>query len=125
MSVVLGFMVATGAGLAWGGSLYRWTDADGTVHFGDHPGSRNAETITLPKFSPAAGATSSQDAGKAQDKAAWCADVSRKIAVLENNDKVYTVDDSGNKTYLSDAQRQAKRDELIQQHAAFCKASSE
>ncbi|MEJ2435156.1 MAG: DUF4124 domain-containing protein [Pseudolabrys sp.] len=44
---LLGCLLALWCGAAVAGKIYRWTDAQGQVHFSDQPGARDAQPVHL------------------------------------------------------------------------------
>jgi len=128
---------------AWAGDIYRWTDADGQVHYGDRPTSRSAEPVQLrpePPPDPQAAARRGQRdkflramqedkaaRAKRQHKAdrkaahlaAQCRKARRHLQEYRRATYLYREDGSGGRKVLSDSQRAAAVKKLqaqIEQH---------
>jgi hypothetical protein len=122
--------------IAWSGIssavIYKWVDAQGAVHYGDHPPDGvNAEVVeglgvhaqASPPPAPSSAAppkpaaTASQDSRAKQavdaDAAAarekQCADAQQRYQKLLDGRKLYTTGDDGQRQYLSSEQIDAAR----------------
>jgi len=133
--------------------IYKWIDAEGSVHFGDKPSSREAEIIHL-KPAPAAPATggpeheaarrertqrllneyaaerSEREEAKAEKAAALaeqrarCAAARREKADLEQSAYLYTRDEAGNKQILPDTEFRKEHARLDAQVAELCRGAA-
>lgn len=113
------------------GEVYRWVDADGDVHYGDHPPADSANTSSI-ELSPAPGMDDDHaaralkqqrlldalDAERAEDdrarteaaaerqqSAQLCERAGGDLARLERANIVYTDDGQGGRNYLSEVER--------------------
>ena len=132
------------AGIARADVVYQWTDAHGQVHYTDQwvPGAKLIRTETA---HPAAGNAmqgiqneanaASSDIKQQQDADAVQADVAKVRAAQCAKDKaayqqmissrrIYTVDKSGERHYLSDADADAARLKIRQAMEADCGSAS-
>lgn len=119
--------------------IYRWTDAEGRVHFGDKPSGPHAETLRL-KHHPAAPAAqgpeqeavrrartrrlldeyaaerTERDAARAADAEARekqrrrCTRARQELAELEQSAYVYTRDETGRKQIQPDTELRRQRE---------------
>ncbi|HEC19991.1 MAG TPA: DUF4124 domain-containing protein [Gammaproteobacteria bacterium] len=117
--------------LGFAGKIYKWTDADGVVHYGERPPSRNATQIKVPhnstgRSSPPAKPVNQQDATnklldafakerkdkkEAEKKAAEekqrrdknCSNARRRVAGLKIGGRIYEINDQGERQYLGEA----------------------
>lgn len=131
--------VALACALSWAhassfaAEVYKWTDADGDVHFGDHPPSAGAEQITvrsgngmadpgrqertrrlLEEFESERAEQAEQDAALAQaeaQRAAACADARNRNFEYQNSGYLYEWTADGQKRVLSDAEHRRARAE--------------
>jgi Domain of unknown function (DUF4124) len=129
------------AGLAHADVVYQWTDAHGEVHYTDQwvPGAKLIRTETA-HGSAAAGAMQGvqnesnaasgevaqrQDAQAVQEdvakaRAAQCTQDKAEYQKLISSRRIYTVDKSGERHYLSDADADAARLKARQAMEADC-----
>ncbi len=112
--------------------VYMWTDADGTVHYGDKPGSRDAKKLDIDSRSTdrsavaeryqqrqtarveantasterrASAAQQAADAAREKaDKTAKCEEARTRLANYINSRRLYRLDESGERQYLDDAE---------------------
>lgn len=120
------------AGAAAAADVYKWVDDQGKVHYGDRPPARGepADTLALPPapsrdadlaerafmrqrlldaFEAERREQQQTDAEARSAKRALesrCAELERKLARFERANVVYTVDDNGERAYMSDDDRQ-------------------
>ena len=133
IAVVLGVLLALPV---WSAGVYRWTDENGRVHYGDRPpGQGSGQTVKVPKSSGSgsSAAPSSEDRQKAMQQYLEEADYERqkkraaqqkrdqardkldskcKVVKKELEDtlqhpRLYDYDQNGERYFLSGAQRDA------------------
>ncbi len=133
--ILVAALCAAGAPAA---EIYKWTDAEGNVHFGDKPQSgARAETVTVPKHTPdpqylqrmqrmreemerrelAREETQQNQAEQdriAQDNAARCQQARASLSMLKEQIPVFRYDESGDRQYLGDEERAARIERLQQ-----------
>ena len=126
--------------------VYKWTDAQGRVHFGDKPPAGASETITMPsRETPATPALSEDriekqrrlldayaeerrlkaeaDEQARQDKAERkrnCADLRDDLRKQENAGSIYQLDKNGERVFLSKEEREASTEALRKEVAYWC-----
>lgn len=128
--------------------VYRWTDANGQVHFSQRPPAADAEKIELPD-SGSTGAPVDQTAAERRDRqrrvlesyeyereqkkraaakaeqedrdrAAKCADLERSWRSLSHGGPIYYRGENGERDYLSEQQRTAEKEELRAYYQRYC-----
>ena len=141
-------LLALGAGAQ---AMYKWVDEKGVTHFSEHPppdGKKAAKIepkVTPPSSSPsAAGAKSGPEQWKAQEAdfrkrqvergqreqaetreraelEQKCAEARKRLAFFEEHGTIYSRKDDGSKTYMSEAQREARINELRSDIRTHCR----
>lgn len=129
--------------LSFAGKIYKWTDSEGNVHYGERPPSKQAQQVKVRKgpSNPApATKTSSQydstkklldsiekdrkDKKEAADKAAAeqerraknCANAKKRVAGLKLGGRQFVMTEDGERNYLNEAdiqQRLSKAQEAV------------
>ncbi len=143
--ITLSLLSATGGALA--GKIYKWTDSEGNVHYGERPPTSQAREINLPKAPPSSRATpagnSLQETNKlldtlqkerqqkAEKKAAAekerkareanCSRAKRRLAAYTIGGRIYEIDDQGERSYLGDAEIEKRRLAAQQEVDKRCK----
>ena len=131
--------------------IYRWTDADGQVHYGSRPGGDNAEEISVRK-APASpqstvdGASLSdrrlrqqrllesyereralkreqaeRQAGKKKKVEKACADLQRTWRWLNHGGPIYLQGEDGGRKYLDEETRQQRKRQVREQLDRYCR----
>ena len=126
--------------------VYKWTDAQGRVHYGDKPQSDKAETINLPSKEPPAVPHVSEDRLEKQrrlldayaeerrlkreadekarkdkeERKRKCADLKDDLRNQENAGSIYRLDKDGKRVFLSHEEREASTAELRKQVQEWC-----
>ncbi len=138
---------------SFAGEIYKWTDADGRVHFGDKPGGAQAQAVQI-KSSPAAPDTtgpaleagrrartarllneyaverSEREEAKAKAQAALnerrqaCAAARRELAELEQTPYLYTRDELGAKVILPASDLRKERALVTARVQELCKGDA-
>jgi hypothetical protein len=133
MIVLLGLLAC---GPVQAAALFKWTDKDGVVHFSDQPhAERQAERITMPRSgTPAASPPAAPDVagdaaetGEQEDaqarhqreiRAANCEIARRTLEHNSSIDRMFRLDEYGERVFLSDEEREAllkrSRDDVAQ-----------
>src|SRR6056297_796015 len=111
--------------------VYMWRDADGTVHYGDKPGSEDAKRLdietrptnrtevakryeqrqtariesneTMAEQRSQAEQQAAETAAEREQKAARCEEARERLASYVNSRRLYRLDESGERQYLDDA----------------------
>lgn len=135
--------------LSFAGKIYKWTDSEGNIHYGERPPSKQAKQIKVPKGpasspAPATKASSQYDATKklldsidkerkdkkeADAKAAAekelraknCSNAKRRIAGLKIGGRQYEVSEDGERNYLNEADIQQRLAEAQKAADKWCK----
>lgn len=127
---------------SYANEIYKWTDEDGNVHYGDRPtgaAAESAETIALasrPTSSTAvreridsrlerqeqrAEARSAREEAEqkaaeerkaAEEKAKLCSEYRTRLEKFVTSRRLYKMDDSGERVYLDEAEMQKARSDL-------------
>lgn len=135
--------------LSFAGKIYKWTDSEGNVQYGEHPPNRNAKQLKVPRGpahtpAPAAKPGSTQDSTKklldafdkerktkeeAAAKAAAekelreknCSSAKRRIAGLKVGGRQYEMTEDGKRHYLNEADIQNRLAEAQKFADKWCK----
>ena len=131
------------------GKIYKWTDSDGKVHYGERPPSGKAKQMRIPNSKPY-GATSAPKSGnkteaankflesidterkennEAAEKSAKekeiadknCSNARRRVASLKQGGRRFTVDEQGERAYLDEAAIQNRLKEAQTKVEKWCK----
>lgn len=128
--------------------IYKWTDEDGNVHFGDRPtGELPTERLTIAsnptnraavREQNSAQAEARADARKAKEEAAAaaptreelqaeedehnqrCAALRQRMQKLVQSRRIYREDESGERVYLDESEMAATRADVEQQISEHC-----
>jgi hypothetical protein len=140
-------LAVTAAGAAFAGDIYKWTDEEGNVHFGDHPG--GAEPVRLDiksrptdpaRIQAMAETGAAARAKTAEEKAAAKADAPTDEEIQAQADehtqecskyesqlqeymaarRIYRDDESGERVFLDEEEMQATRERAEKQVREFC-----
>jgi len=137
------FGICTGPSLA---GVYKWTDEEGNVHFGDRPRGENAEQVKVPKSAPASQAPDAAERRQTQQrmldiyredrekKKQAKAEKKRKRKEMEarcvvardrlksfQNSVLYELQEDGERSYYSEEKKQATIKQLQAQIKKHCK----
>lgn len=130
--------------------VYKWTDANGVVHYSDTPNNQSAEIVELPQIAPvttntgpaqqpptetSTPATSLNTTSTAQEQKqaiaqqkqqqAYCEQAKANLSLLqETGRRVYTVTPKGEYVYFNDEQRAAEIKKTQDQIKMFCQPPS-
>ncbi len=147
-AIAVALMLAvTAAGTALAGEIYKWTDEEGNVYFGDHPGGEEPERLEIESrpTDPAriramararaelmAMATDEKAAAKAKapsleeiqakadERAQKCSTYTEKLQMYMTSRRVYREDESGERVYLNEEEMLANRERFETQVQEFC-----
>ncbi len=122
--------------------IYRWTDANGQVHFGQRPAASGAEKVEVrpqvverdqqtrereertSRFFDARreeqAQASAQAAERQAKRAAECQDLRRRLANIPEGYSYYRTDETGERNYYSDQQVDTARQQLQRQVTERC-----
>jgi len=135
------------ANSAFAGDIYKWTDAEGNIHYGDRPVGEQPERVAIvsqptdpARIQAAAQArvesrTAKADAAaeaaaagpspedlqaEADERAARCTTVKAQMQQLVTSRRVYREDANGERVYLDESETLAARERVENQIAEFC-----
>jgi uncharacterized iron-regulated membrane protein len=133
-------------GLAWSGlagaEIYRWTDAQGRVHFGEKPGTSSAEQVEVkPQVVERDNATREREQrtqeyfdARREEKAATdartaearaerskeCQQLRSNLEQIQRGGRFFTTDVNGERNYVSEEEVEAARSRLSSRIAERC-----
>jgi len=144
--ITLSLVCITGGALA--GKIYKWTDSEGNVHYGERPPSSQAREVEIRKAPPssrgaAPAGNSLQETNKLletmrkerEEKAAKkaaaekerkrreanCSRAKRRLAGYQIGGRIYEVDEQGERSYLSDREIQKRLQAAQKEVDKWCK----
>ena len=147
LAVVATLVATIAAGPLSASEIYKWTDAEGTVHFGDKPVgdapvrvaivSRPTDRALVQEQSfarrearqaaaqekaeaAAAGPTQEELQAAAEEKTRKCADYRQTMQKLVQSRRLYREDEAGERVYLDEAQTIAERAKVEGQINEYC-----
>lgn len=128
--------------------IYKWTDAQGNVHFGDRPNGDNSQLMAINSRSTDRAAVQNQNvvraesrAEKAEAKAAAaveektaaeelaaaeelrserCSKARQQMQKMVTSRRIYREDEAGERTYLDEVEMQAARNKVESQITEYC-----
>ena len=134
------------AGTALAGEIYKWTDADGNVHYGDRPVSNQSERLNI-KSKPTnsasvqattlarvdaraqereeaanlpAGPSPEELRAEAKQRAEQCTASKAQLQKFLTSRRIYREDENGERVYMDEAEMQATRERSENQVEEFC-----
>lgn len=147
--VTLTIMMLGASSSSFAGKIYKWTDANGKVHYGERPPAGKAEQMKIKGTTPfgTAPAPKSSDKGDAASKFLESVEAERKekkeaddlsaknkaitdkncsisrrqVASLKQGGRQYEVDEKGERTYLGEGAIQSRLNEAQKNVEKWCK----
>lgn len=146
-AIVLGLMLCATATPAAASEIYKWTDENGNIHFGDKPegdrpervaivsratdraavsaqiAARNearAERAEQEAAAAAAGPTAEEKAAEAADRARQCATYRDRMQKMVASRRIYRENADGERVYLDEAEMLAARQQVEDQVSEYC-----
>lgn len=140
-------VVVSASGIAFANDIYKWTDADGNVHYGDRPtgdateerlaissGPTNPSKVQAPvqsrnatraAFEEAAasepqGPTEDELRALAAEKKQKCDTYKARLQKFVQSRRLYKEDKDGERVYLDEEQTQAARERVENQVQEYC-----
>ena len=138
----------TFAATATANEIYKWTDAQGNVHYEDRPTGapteerikiryrrtdssavnqriqarldREAERAEAKSAAAAQEQEAAEQAAAAEERASTCERAQARLESYQQARRLYRTDANGERVYLDDAQRQEARQKAEEQVAEFC-----
>jgi hypothetical protein len=134
--------------VVFAGDIYKWTDADGNIHYGDRPGEgsqpermalvshptdpariqvANAARATARTEAAAAAATAAANEpspedlrAQAAERAQKCATYRQQMLTFATSRRLYREDEAGERVYLDEDQTIAARQRVEDQVVEYC-----
>jgi enoyl-CoA hydratase/carnithine racemase len=134
------------ASSALAGEIYKWTDAEGNVHYGDVPVDAQSERLAI-KSKPTnssrvqattqarldasakqreeaakqpAGPTPEELRAEADERAKQCTAHRAQLQKFLTSRRIYRMDDDGERVYMDEAEMQATRERAENQVEEYC-----
>ena len=134
-------------GVANGGDIYKWTDEDGNVHFGDRPDGESPERLAIQSrptdpariqaqaqaradarakaveeeaAAAAQGPSPEELQAQADERARKCDTYKARLQTYLTSRRLYREDESGEREYLDDEEMLAAREKVESQVQEFC-----
>lgn len=147
MTTVATLLTLLIAGPLFASEIYKWTDAEGNVHFGDKPAGdaperlaiasrptdqalvqaqntarREARVTAATEAAEAAaeGPSAEELQAAAVEKDQKCAEYKQKMQKLVQSRRIYNEDEDGERVYLDEAQTIAARAKAEEQVSEYC-----
>ena len=147
LTIALLLLASALGGAAFAGEIYKWTDADGNVQYGDRPSASDdaerlqiasrptdpnriqAQTVALQEQLAAArdakskepeGPTPEELRAEANERASKCSMYRERLERFIQSRLLYREDAKGERVYLDEAETLAAREKVQQQVEEFC-----
>ncbi len=148
MTLTIAVAALTFASGATASEIYRWTDAEGNIHYEDRPqGVANEERLQLTyrrtdssavnqrvqarvnreserneakSVAAAAQAEAAEKAAAAAERQQACERARARLETYLQSRRLYRTDENGERVYLDDAERQEARQKAEEQITEFC-----
>lgn len=148
MTLTIAVAALTFASGATASEIYRWTDAEGNIHYEDRPqGAANEERLQLTyrrtdssavnqrvqarvnreserneakSVAAAAQAEAAEKAAAAAERQQACERARARLETYLQSRRLYRTDENGERVYLDDAERQEARQKAEEQITEFC-----
>ncbi len=148
LAIAVALMLAvTAAGTAVAGDIFKWTDEDGNVHFGDVPVSAESEKVAIQSrpTNPArvqamvqsradaatkaaeeqaaatpAGPSPEELQAQADARAEKCSKYRAQLQSFVTSRRLYRQDENGERVYLDEEETQAARERAENQVQDYC-----
>ena len=147
--VALTLMLLGASSSTFAGKIYKWTDSNGKVHYGERPPSGNAKQMRVPTTAPYGAtpapkpsnktdaaskflesiATERKEKNEAAEKSAKekaiydknCSNARKRVAALKQGGRQYEVNEKGERNYLDEAAIQSRLNEAQSKVKEWCK----
>ena len=127
-------LAVSSAGMAFAGDIYKWTDEDGNIHFGDHPtreaskeplaiGSMHTDTSIIQAKAAViepVGATPEELRAQALEREEKCATNKAHLKRLLTSRRLYRKDENGVSVFLDEDEIFAERERVQNQVLEYC-----
>lgn len=136
------------ATLSVAGKIYKWTDSEGNIHYGERPPNGQSQQIRVPSAPPSSGAAAATPSSPADsrknlldafdkeraDKAEAtakadkekavrdknCSNARKRVASLSIGGRIYDITEEGERRYLEEADIQARLGEARKAVEQWC-----
>ena len=134
------------AGTALAGEIYKWTDADGNVHYGDRPVGTQSERLDIKSKSTnnasvqattqarvdtraqereeaanlPSGPSPEELRAEAEQRAEQCTASKAQLQKFLTSRRIYREDENGERVYMDEAEMQATRERAENQVEEYC-----
>ena len=133
------------ANSVFAGDIYKWTDADGSVHYGDRPDGDQPQRVAIDSqptdpariqaaaqarvesrtarseaTTAAAGPSPEDLQAEAAERTARCTAVKAQMQQLVTSRRIYREDENGERVYLDESESLAARERVESQISEFC-----
>lgn len=149
-ALLLAALAASTPGAAVAGEIYKWTDDDGIVHFGDRPSGSESETVIALSTEPTnraqvqarakprgeartastneeaaatpEGPTEEELRAEAEQRAEKCSLFKERLQKFVTSRRLYRQDENGERVYLDEEETIAARAKVQEQVLEYCKS---
>lgn len=150
LTAALMLMLLGTSSTTFAGKIYKWTDSNGKVHYGERPPSgQQGKQMSIPRSSPYNAAPTAKPDNKSEaankflesvaterkekketaDKSAKekeiadknCSNARRRVASLKQGGRRFTVDEQGERTYMDEAAIQSRLKTAQKNVEKWCK----
>jgi hypothetical protein len=129
LAIAVALMLAvTTAGTAVAGDIFKWTDEEGNVHFGDRPdGGEGTEKVAIAAkaaeeeaAATPPGPTPEELQAQADERAEKCSKYREQLQRFVRSRRLYREDENGERVYLDEDEMQAAREKAENQVQDYC-----
>ena len=145
-AITLALLLVT-AGIVQAGQIYKWTDEDGNVHFGDTPHGEDSERVAIQSrrtdsarvdaeirsrseaaakkaeeegAQQPAGPTQEELEARLAERKKKCDSYREKLQRFVQSRRIYREDENGERVYLSEEEMQEAREKVENQVQEYC-----
>ena len=147
MIIVVSMLTLAATGAALAGEIYKWTDKDGNVHYGDRPEGERPEIVGIASkptdparvqamtqaraevrtqaaeeaaAAAAAGPSPQELQAEARERAERCSAYRERLQSFVTSRRLYREDDNGERVYLDEDETRAARERVEGQIDEYC-----
>jgi hypothetical protein len=140
-------LVLLAAGSTAMGQIYKWTDEEGNVHFGDKPAGEDSEKVAIQSrrtnaervqadvqaradaaakaaeeeaTAAPAGPTAEELQARLDERAKKCETYRERLRNFVQSRRIYREDENGERVYMSEEEMQAAREQVENQVQEYC-----
>jgi hypothetical protein len=126
--------------------VYKWTDENGQIHYGEHPGNTGAEKVTIRQnettkprpINKAEEDTAESDKNNPdkqteasgewvevppskKEKRKWCNEAKSDLAAINSRGRMREINEKGEYIYLTEPERQQRISAAMKKQQEFCR----